>query len=266
MATDGQAGGAIGPLQPRSSGWNDAAMSAPDPAAWRTQVATNPVDPAVRRAFLDARRRSHAERLTALGPHDDADWGAISPSHARFLEALLERTRHGAVLLDVACGTGKYWPAILAAGRHVVGVDQAPGMLEEARRKHPAVPSGLIAMADLRYESAFSGVLCVDALENVGPEDWPRTLARIVAAARHGSTLWMTVELAEDEVALERSWWAASAAGHPVVPGEDFDGTGYHYFPTDAELDDWLEDISVDRLATEDADGYRHLLLRRPAA
>lgn len=241
-------------------------MSASDPAAWRTQVATNPVDPAVRRAFLDARRQSHAERLSALGPRYDAEWGAISPSHERFLGALLDRTRHGAVLLDVACGTGKYWPTILAAGRNVVGVDQAPGMLVEARRKHPEVPSGLIAMADLRFEAAFSGVLCVDALENVGPEDWPRTLARIVAAARHGSTLWLTVERPADEADLERSWREAVAAGHPVVPGEDFDGKGYHFFPSDAELDDWLEDVSVDRLATEDADGYRHLLLRRPAA
>lgn len=241
-------------------------MSASDPAAWRTQAAIAPIDPDVRRTFLDTRRRSHAERLSALGPTYDAAWGAISPSHARFLAALLERTRAGALLLDVACGTGKYWPAIRAAGRNVVGVDQAPGMLAEARRKHPEVPCGLIAMTDLHFEAAFSGVLCVDALENVGPEDWPGTLRRVVAAARHGASLWLTVELPDDEATLERAWRDATAAGHPVVPGEDFDGVGYHYFPTEAELDGWLEDTGVDLLATEDADGYRHLLLRRPAA
>ena len=85
-------------------------------------------------------------------------------------------------------------------------------------------------------------------------------------AARHGATLWLTVELPDDEAGLERAWREAVAAGHPVVPGEDFDGTGYHFYPAEADLDGWLEDTGVDRLATEDADGYRHLLLRRPAA
>ena len=186
-------------------------------------------------------------------------------SHDRFLASLLDRTRHGSLLLDVACGTGKYWPAILGAGRNVVGVDQSPGMLDEARRKHPSVPVGLVPMTGMRYQSAFSGVLCVDALENVGPEDWPLTLSRIVAAARYGAPLWLTVELPESEAALEAAWRTATDAGHPVVPGEDFDGVGYHFYPTTGELDGWLEDTGVERLDTEDADGYHHLLLRRPA-
>jgi hypothetical protein len=49
--------------------------------------------------------------------------------------------RQGGTVLDAACGTGKYWPALLAAGLQVTGVDQSAGMLAQASRKHPVSAS-----------------------------------------------------------------------------------------------------------------------------
>lgn len=198
-------------------------------------------------------------------PTYDDQWGVIPPSHARFLERLLELTRPRGTVLDVACGTGRPWPTILRSGRSVIGVDQSAGMLAVAARKHPEVPVGLVAMADLRYEGIFDAVICVDALENVGPEDWPGTLSRLVAAARPGAPLYLTVELPEAEDVLRAAYESAVAAGHPVVPGEDFDGTGYHFYPHDRQLAGWLAAAGVVIVATEDADQYRHLLIRRIA-
>jgi SAM-dependent methyltransferase len=218
----------------------------------------------VRRAFLDERRHSHAERMTALhAPTYDEHWGAIPPSHARFLERLLALTRSRGTVLDVACGTGRPWPTLLRSGRSVIGVDQSAGMLAVAARKHPEVPVGLVAMTDLPYEAVFDAVICLDALENVGPEDWPATLARLVAAARPGAPLYLTVELPENEGVLRAAYETALAAGYPVLPGEDCDGTGYHFYPDDRQLADWLAAARLEILATEDADQYRHLLLRR---
>jgi len=243
---------------------NEPAADAPD-TGWR-DTAGPPAGPLVRRAFLDERQRSHAERMTDRhAPTYDDHWGAIPPSHARFLRRLLRLTRPGGTVLDVACGTGRPWPTILRSGRSVIGVDQSAGMLVVAARKHPEVPVGLVAMGDLPYEAIFDAVMCLDALENVGPDDWPRTLARLVGAARPAAPLYLTVELPEAEESLRVAYETALAAGHPVVPGEDFDGTGYHFYPHDRQLAAWLAAAGVEILVTEDADQYRHLLLRRVA-
>ena len=43
-------------------------------------------------------------------------------------------------VLDAACGTGKYWPMLLARGMQVKGIDQSSEMLRRASQKHPQVP------------------------------------------------------------------------------------------------------------------------------
>ncbi|MGZ6297411.1 MAG: class I SAM-dependent methyltransferase [Candidatus Limnocylindrales bacterium] len=230
--------------------------------AWRDQPTP---DPAVRRAFLDARRRSSAERYDTLyATTFDRDWGAISPSHQGAVGRLLELTRPRGTVLDAPCGTGKYWPQVLASGRSVVGVDQSIGMLREAAAKHPDVPLAPIGLQELPFEGEFDAVMCIDALENVGPEDWPIVLERLRASARPGAPLYLTVELA-NEADVRRDFETARAAGEPVVPGESFDGVGYHYYPTREAVHAWLDGAGLERLDEFDGDEYRHFLLRRPA-
>jgi ubiquinone/menaquinone biosynthesis C-methylase UbiE len=221
-------------------------------------------DPAARRAWLDARRRSHAERMTALyAPAYDEHWGEIMPSHAAFVDALLARTREGGTILDAACGTGKYWPIVLASGRTVVGVDQAAGMLAVAAAKHPDVPVGRVGLQELAFDAVFDAVMCVDALENVGPEDWPIVLARLARAARPGAPVYMTVEQA-DEGALAEAYEAARRDGHPVLPREEFDGIGYHHYPEAGQVHAWLAETGLETLDELLGEEYLHLLLRRP--
>lgn len=216
-----------------------------------------------RRAFLDARRASSRERYDEQhAPTYDREWGVISASHRRFLQRLLGMTRAGGSVLDAACGTGKYWPGILHSGRSVVGADQSAGMLEVARSKHPEVPTECVALQDLPFDGAFDAVVCIDALENVGPEDWPVVASRLAAAVRSGGPLYVTVELA-DPVAVARAYGEARTAGHPVVPGEDFDGVGYHFYPTRAAVLSWLRGAGLEVLDEAEADEYWHLLLRR---
>jgi 2-polyprenyl-3-methyl-5-hydroxy-6-metoxy-1,4-benzoquinol methylase len=220
------------------------------------------VPDATRRAFLDARRESSRRRYDAQhAPTYDQDWGTVSASHRHFLDQLLGSIRDHGTVLDAACGTGKYWPVILASGRTVVGVDQSAGMLEVARSKHPAVPTACVALQDLTYVAAFDAVVCIDALENVGPEDWATVVTALASAVRAGGPLYVTVELA-DPTYLARVYEQARAAGHPVVPGEDFDGTGYHYYPDRASVLAWLEGAGLEIVDEDEGDDYWHLLLR----
>lgn len=104
---------------------------------------SNGVSPADRRSFITERRRAAVHRFDTLhSPHYDENWGAISASHAAFVTRLTTLIRPGGHVLDAACGTGKYWPALLAAGLRVTGVDQSASMLAQARRKHPEAPPG----------------------------------------------------------------------------------------------------------------------------
>jgi SAM-dependent methyltransferase len=176
------------------------------------------VPPADRRAFP-------AERQAAISPSH----AAISPSHAAFVARLAGLVRQGGSVLDAACGTGKYWPALLAAGLQVTGVDQAAGMLARARRKYPQVPSRVLALPDLaELPDRFDGLLCVDALQNVAPGDWPVVAAGLAAVLKDQAPAYVTVELPDgpplprrDQV---RRWLAA--AGFAVTDEADAD----HYW------------------------------------
>lgn len=49
--------------------------------------------------------------------------------HLRYVERLVETVPAGGEVLGAACGTGKYWPQLLAAGCRLLGIDQSGGML-----------------------------------------------------------------------------------------------------------------------------------------
>lgn len=181
------------------------------------------------------------------------------------MERLLAATAAGGNILDAPCGTGKYWPAILASGRHVEGIDQSAQMLEYATRKYPDVPSRRLGIQELDDHERFDAVICMDSMEYVGPEDWPAVVRHLRDAARPGAPLYLTVELIDPE-GLAEAVQAARARGEPVVDGEDLqpDG-GYHYFPRRGQVLAWLIDAGLDVIDESEGDFYWHLLLRRPA-
>ena len=191
----------------------------------------------------------------------DDSWGALPDSHRRYLDHLIDLLPDGASVLDAACGTGRIWPLLLEARVRVIGTDQSAGMLEVARRKHPGVPTECVALQELGFLREFDGVVCVDAMEHVGPEDWPLVLERLTAAGRARAHLYLTVELPDDD----DPYLAADAEdfGEPVVDGESFDGIGYHYFPDRTDVMRWVDEAGLDVIHETEADGYRHLLLQR---
>jgi len=222
-------------------------------------------DAETRRAFLATRGRVSEERYAGFAATYDEEWGEIAPSHAAMMERLLAATVPAGEVLDAPCGTGKYWPAILASGRRVTGIDQSAVMLAQAARKHADVTTRHLGLQELDDHERYDAVLCADALENVGPEDWPAVVGRLRDAARPGAPLYLTVELT-DPGDLARALESARARGEPVVEGEDLapDG-GYHYYPRRGQVLAWLAAAGLELLHETEGDFYWHLLLRRPA-
>ncbi|HXQ56353.1 MAG TPA: class I SAM-dependent methyltransferase [Actinomycetes bacterium] len=218
-----------------------------------------------RQAWLRERRQTAEERHDAIHAftYDDR-YGEIGPTHRRFVADLLERCPPGGIVLDAACGTGKYFAMVTDSGRRVVGADQSTGMLARARARFPAVPLERVGLQELAFEAEFDAVMCIDAMENVPPEDWPRVAGNLRRAVRPGGQVYLTVEQV-DEPELDALLAEATARGLPVVRGEEADADyGYHFYPSREQVGGWLEQAGLAVMAEDyspgDGWGYLHLL------
>jgi cyclopropane fatty-acyl-phospholipid synthase-like methyltransferase len=156
---------------------------------------------------------------------------------------------------------------VLESGRRVVGTDQSTGMLARARARFPQVPVERVGLQELAFEGEFDAVMCIDAMENVPPEDWPRVVANLRRPLRPGGRLYLTVEEVDDRE-LEEAFADATARGLPVVRGElAGEGAGYHHYPSRDQVAGWLAEAGLRVEAQEHSpgDGYGDLhLLARP--
>jgi SAM-dependent methyltransferase len=85
-------------------------------------------------------RRVDEHQEDALAGDFDAQWGQIEPTHQTFVERFLQLLPPAGGVLDAACGTGKYFPMVLASGRRLLGVDHAGALLAIAAAKFPRSP------------------------------------------------------------------------------------------------------------------------------
>ena len=226
-----------------------------------------------RSAWLrEIRKSSEAQETLAASGYDD-QWGAVAPTHQRFFERFLDLCPPGGRILDAACGTGKYWPLILASGRTVLGIDQSRGVLARAREKFPDVPSERIGLQEMSCEAAFAGAICMDAMEMVPPEDWPFVLNNLYRAIAGTGYLYFTVEIAEEQE-LAKALAEGRQMGLPVVLGEAewvmeggyaWGRNGfYHYYPGLEQVKKWLQPTGFELIEHDVGDDYHHFLMRKP--
>ena len=213
------------------------------------------------------------QRLRAENDYDtrysatyDADAEPMTSIHRRFVRRVVRASPVGGTVLDAACGTGKYFGIVMSAGRKVVGVDQSVGMLDQARAKFPAAELIKSSLQELDLEPDFDGLLCIDAMENVPPEDWPAVLANLHRVLHPDGLLYLTVE-EHDQADIDAANADGIARGLPLVPGEIlFHGTDYHFVPTRSQVGAWISDEGLAIIDQADSPGegysYWHLLLR----
>jgi SAM-dependent methyltransferase len=224
-----------------------------------------------RGTWLLSLRRESEQQEDALSSIFDQRWGEIEDTHRAFVERFLSMLPPGGRVLDAACGTGKYFGVVLDSGLSLVGVDHSAGHLARARAKFPQVPTEKRDLQELPYEDRFDGVMCVDAMEMVPPEDWPIVLERFRRALRPGGLLYLTVERVPEGQVRELNE-EARRLSLPVVEGEVMwkeDGDDlYHHYPAMEQVRTWLADVGF--AIQEDAEGpwheegyaYHHMLAR----
>jgi SAM-dependent methyltransferase len=229
-------------------------MDASDRATWLRQLA-----------------RMNAEQESGLAEEYDASWGEIEDTHRAFIERFLSELPAGGRVLDAACGTGKYVATVLGSGRALVCVDHTATYLAKVNEKAPEVTTTQHHLQELPFEAEFEGVMCVDAMEFLPPEDWPVVLERFRRALRPGGWLYVTVELVS-EAEIREGHEAAVRLGIPVVEeGEaiwDEPDWYYHFYPAMDRVRAWIAEAGfeiVDDVEGPWIDGayaYHHLLAR----
>jgi len=199
-----------------------------------------------RTTWLAEQRLKAEQRYDRLySPTYDQNDGPMSPTHRRFVERLIASTPPGGAILDAPCGTGRYFPMVLDAGRSVVGVDQSRGMLAKARSKHPDVVVERRGLQELAFDAEFDAAMSVDSMEYVFPEDWPLVLSNLRRAVRPGGQVYLTIEQI-DPAEIASVYEEAKADGVPVVHGENIRrGGGYHYYPTPDRVAGWLAEAGL---------------------
>ena len=222
-----------------------------------------------RREWLAERRAAVEQNYTLEAPTYDEGYDPATPEHRRFVTRLIDSCPPAGTVLDAPCGTGPYVGMVLAAGRGVVGADQSAGMLAQAGAKHPGVRFERIGLQELAFDAVFDAAMCVDAMENVPPEEWPLVLGNLTRAVRPGGHVYLTVEEI-DQGEIAAAFGQTTAAGLPAVYGEVVEGdtAGYHFYADRTRIRGWLADAGLE--VVDEADewldgyGYHHLLLRRP--
>jgi cyclopropane fatty-acyl-phospholipid synthase-like methyltransferase len=214
--------------------------------------------------WLKEQRRETRERYDTLwAPLYGEKWGVYSnATHQQFIIKLQSLVPQHSTILDAACGAGRYLSMLLEKGHTVVGIDQSQGMLSRAKAKFPTVQVEQVGLQEMTYREAFDGVICVDAMEHVFPEDWPLVLGNFYRALKPQGYLYFTVEIA-DESEIEKAFIRGQQLGLPVVYGEGVDEDVYHYYPSLQQVREWMQQTELDLTEEGEGDGYHHFVIRK---
>jgi len=144
-------------------------------------------------AFLHDRIRVSSGGMRCM---DKAQFGAIAPLYDTLMfgvpyddwivylgQLLAERNATPQRVLDLACGTGNVTERLAAAGYAVTGVDIAPDMITEARRKAESLGLPIVYHVQDAAELSLPGQtfdLCVSLFDSLNYITEPERLAQAI--------------------------------------------------------------------------------------
>ena len=215
-------------------------------------------------SWLRERRNEAEERYsTWWAPLYSEKWGVYpNASHLQFIQKFIDLLPQNSVILDAACGAGRYMPQFAGRGYTIIGIDQAQGMLARAKEKFPEVQFEKVGLQEMSFQDVFDGAICMDAMEHICPEDWTLILGNFHRALKQHGYLYFTVEIA-DEAEVKSAFDEARQSGLPVVYGEWVNDDVYHYYPTLEQVRKWTQQAGLIILEEGEGDGYHHFLVRK---
>jgi 2-polyprenyl-3-methyl-5-hydroxy-6-metoxy-1,4-benzoquinol methylase len=213
-------------------------------------------------------------------------WGVdIEETHRHYLRKFLERVPPHGAILSAACGAGRFDGMLLEAGHRVVGIDQSAGVLAYAKEHFPEVEYKRMALDEMNFQEAFDGVICMDAMEHICPEDYPEILKSFQKALKPGGVLYFTADREEEpDFDLQMYFEQGKALGLPIVYGEVVDEIAfeqamsmvqmdvpdeltdravYHYYPPLKKVRAWIDQAGFAVEEEGTGSGFHHIVVRK---
>jgi SAM-dependent methyltransferase len=231
------------------------------------------------------RMQSNTEAIyDRFSPRYWVSWGlGEDETHQQYLRKFLKRVVPGGAILSAACGAGRYDGLLLEAGHRVLGIDQSAGVLARAKEHFPQAQYQKMALQELNFREMFDGVICMDAMEHICPEDYPGILRGFQAALKPGGLLYFTADREEEpDFDLKAHYERAKASGLPVVFGEVADEAAfdwamehpevsdeqtdiavYHYYPPLAQVRAWIDQAGLAIEEEGAGSGFHHFVARK---
>lgn len=129
---------------------------------------------------------------------------------AHFAELLL--LGGGGPVVDVGCGPGRITGHLATLGLDVSGVDLSPGMVAEARRRHPEIGFRVGALAALdASDESLAGVVAWYSIIHTPPEHLPTVFAELHRVIRPDGLLLLAFQTGGFSVRREEAY------GHAVT-------------------------------------------------
>jgi trans-aconitate methyltransferase len=137
-------------------------------------------------------------------------------------------------ILDVGCGTGHLTAKIAANGAHVIGIDRAGEMIQQARAAYPALQFEVMDAREITFSQMFDAVFSNATLHWVKePERAIEGIARVLRpGGRFVAEFGGRGNIAGLLAAMERAWPKVGLAGPTPNPW---------YYPSLAEYAGLLE-------------------------
>lgn len=102
------------------------------------------------RLAYDARADEYADAFRSTEPEQRIELAMVN----HFAESLRGQRR----VLDAGCGAGRFLPILAGLGCEVDGLDLSPGLIRNARARHPSFVTQVGTLTDLPFTSAsFDG-------------------------------------------------------------------------------------------------------------
>lgn len=235
-----------------------------------------------RTEWLNTMRRMAETLYDRFAHYYWADWdGSIDATHRACMQKFLRLVGKPGQILSAACGAGRFDELLIEAGHSVLGIDQSAGVLARAREHFPAEQFPLLryvkmGLQEMDFDAEFDGLICMDAMEHICPEDWPVIVGNFSAALKPGAPLYLTADQRE-ETEIQTCYQRALALGLPVVYGEIADEvesayqhaleTGevgdqcvYHYIPPLEQIQAWFAQAGLAIIAVDSGSEYQHII------
>jgi SAM-dependent methyltransferase len=117
------------------------------------------------------------------------------------LHALVEEYFGPGPTADIGCGSGRDTAWLGDHGFQAVGYDASPGLLAQARRRHPGLRFELAALPELEgiADETFANVLCETVIMHLAADSIEPAVRRLSSVLVPGGTLYLSWRVTEGD-------------------------------------------------------------------